>query len=207
MDGLSSALPVSANYPPNVAVSYNSIEASFSYKQLVIQKTLVESDQDAVSFDSSFLTGGHSVDVKAILQKINERLKGVLPEGVESLKPEDATPDATAERIVNGVTALFDVYSKRHPDLQGDELLSGFMETIRSGVQDGYDDAAGFLEGIGAFDVDGVRAGIEKTKSLIEEKLKAFEAKKREQLGLGDVSGTTASEIVKQAGASLALVA
>src|SRR2546423_1800378 len=49
-------------------------------------------------YDSLSLTG------KQIVDKINEQLKISLPNGVQSLNPADVTPQATADRIVTGVT-------------------------------------------------------------------------------------------------------
>jgi hypothetical protein len=119
-----------------------------------------------------------------VVAKLNELLKDDVPGGIASLNPEDHTPEATAQRIVDGSTALFSVYAKQHPGVQGEELISGFMETIRGGIKSGYNDAAAALGDIGAFDIDGVQSGIEETMSLVEEKLKAFEDDYRKKNGL-----------------------
>ncbi len=125
-----------------------------------------------------------SLTAKEIVDKINEQLKVALPNGVQSLTPEEVTPEATAERIVSGVTAFFDTYAKRNKNLEGEELISKFLSEVKRGVDQGYGDAFSFLKGIGAFEVEGVQSGIEKTRSLIDEKFAAFEAQKRKELGL-----------------------
>src|SRR5262249_17386689 len=120
-------------------------------------------------YESLSLTG------KQIVDKINEQLKTTLPNGVQSLKPEEVTPDATAQRIVDGVTASFDAYAKQHKDLSGDDLINSFLNEVQKGVSSGYSDAFNTLKALGAFDVDGVQSGVEKTRSLIDEKLAAWE--------------------------------
>lgn len=122
----------------------------------------------------------YALTAREILARINEELKDELPEGVESLDPNDYTPEATADRIVAGVTAFFDVFARQNKELQGDELVDAFIETVKRGVQKGYDEAYKILEGIGAFEVEGVREGIEQTKILVESKLDAFAAEKKQ---------------------------
>ena len=194
--------------------------ANLSYTQydadlLIVQNTLGAGqnlDSSTVAIDD--LYKGLSISAQAIVDKLNELLKAKLPDGIQSLKPEEVTPEATAERIVNGVTGFFEVFAKQNPDLDPEELIAKFMSEVRKGVEIGYGDAAKTLEDLGAFEFDGVKDGIEKTKSLIEEKLKAFEAQKRQDLGLDpkvdadSVAAATKNEILKQAGgATLNLVA
>lgn len=49
------------------------------------------------------------------------------------------------------------------------------MATIRKGIDEGYKQAASILGDLGAFEIDGIKSGIEETMRLVEEKLKAFE--------------------------------
>lgn len=125
-----------------------------------------------------------SITAREILDKINEYIKEEAPEGVQGLKPQDVTPEATADRIVSGATAFFDLYARQNPELEGEELLDSFMETIRGGVDKGYGEAVDILEGLGAFDVEGVKASVEETKRLVDEKLAAYETHMRKELGI-----------------------
>ena len=166
--------------------------------------------EDKVSVNFQDLYKSLSITAKAVVDKINEQLGEFLPNGVQSLKPEDVTPEATADRIVAGTTAFFDAYAKQHKNLEGEELIDSFMAEIRKGIGTGYDDAVNILEGLGAFNYDGVKDGIEKTKSLIEEKLIAFENLKRKELGLpvaesskDEAASKTKNEVAAQAGASI----
>jgi hypothetical protein len=179
---------------------------------LVIRASFKSTSEDQVDVGIDDLSKALSVKADKIISKLNELLKSKLPDGIQSLKPEDTTPEATADRIVQGATAFFDVFAKQNPDLSPEELLTKFMDTIRGGIQSGYDDASKTLEDLGAFEFDGVKSGIEKTKELIEKKLQAFETQKRKDLGLDsqlaqDVASNTSSEILKQAGGSIHVVA
>ena len=152
------------------------IEASFSSQTTAVS--------DKVSVDFSDLYKGLSVAGQKIVDKINELIKAKVPDGLQSLRPEDVTPDATAEKIVLGATAFFSTYAKQHPELEGEDLLDAFMKEIRSGIEQGYGEAFDTLDGLGAFQFEGVKEGIQQTKTLIEEKLKAFEQFKREEMGI-----------------------
>ncbi len=125
-----------------------------------------------------------TVFAQKVLDKLQEILGDKLPDGLESLNPEDHTSEKTAQRIADGSTALLAVFARQRPDLQGEALISEFMKTIRGGIDSGYKDAAAILGDIGALTIDGVQSGIDETMRLVEEKLKAFEDNYRKQNGL-----------------------
>jgi hypothetical protein len=130
---------------------------------------------DRVNVHVKNASKGLAVLAKEVLKSLNEILKQDLPEGVYGLKPENHTPEATAQRIVDGTTALFSVFAKQNPNLEGEELIDKFMSTIRGGIEKGYNEAVGILEAIDAFQIDGVESGIQETMRLVDEKLLAFE--------------------------------
>lgn len=129
-------------------------------------------------------TDSLSFTAKKVLEKLNEILAPHLPQGVQSLKPEDHTAEKTADRIVSQVTALYGAYAKQNANKDPEELLEGFMSLVRKGVDQGYEEAFSILEGIGAFEVEGVKSGVEETKRLIGEKLDAFEKYLSRELGI-----------------------
>lgn len=202
----SSPLTVTSSLSVNSLNSnFSSFDSRSSEAALVLSKTFDEQEDDnSAGLDD--LVKGLTVTAREVVDKLNELLKAKLPGGLESLKPEDVTPEATAERIVQGSVGFYDVYAKQHPELQGEELLNSFLQTVRSGIDTGYADAYSTLDGVGAFEFDGVKEGVEKTKSLIEEKLKTFEAFKRKELGLDspdvavNIADITKSQILSQAG-------
>lgn len=202
MDGL---LVVGAGEGPSQAPF---LDPSRSFESDLIQKILVEPERnhDSVSLDFQELYKSLSVTARKVIDKLNELLKNDLPNGIQSLNPADVTAEATADRIVRGATAFFDAFAKQNPNLAGEELLNKFMDTIRGGIQSGYDDAYSTLEGLGAFEFEGVREGVEQTRTLIDGKLASFEKAKRKELGLDSddaqatVSGETKNSLIAQAG-------
>ena len=200
---VSSLLPGSSTFgsislPPSVAA------LKYGKDELILRQLRTDQEEDQVDVSFGTLDKNLTITAQQIVEKLNELLKPVLPDGIASLKPEDTTPEATAERIVRGATAFFDVYAKQNPGLQGDELLNKFMQTIRGGIDAGYSDAYKTLEGLGAFQFEGVESGIQETKRLIEEKLQAYEAQKREDLGLGQpISSNTSNALLQQTGRNL----
>ena len=111
-----------------------------------------------------------------IVSKLNELMKKELPEGIQSLKPEDQTAEKTADRIVSGVVGLLPAFAAQNKNLEGEELISKFMEVVKGGIKEGYEDAIKILEGLGAMEFGGVQSGIEETMKLVGEKLDAFAA-------------------------------
>jgi len=162
---------------------------------------------DSVDVSYKELYKSLSITAREIMDKLNAMLAEDLPDGIQSLKPADVTPEATANNIVTGATAFFDVFAKQNPDMQGEELLNKFMDTIRGGIKTGYNDAVSILEGLGAFEFDGVKGGIEETMQLVDEKLAAYEAHMRKALGIDptdveeEVASAMRDAVVTQAGA------
>lgn len=142
------------------------------------------SPQDKVNVGMGEVYKSLTVLADKIIGKLDELLAEELPEGIRSLRPEDHTAEATSQRIVDGVTALMPIFARQNPGLEGEELISEFMTTIRGGISQGYNEAAAILGDLGAFEIDGVQSGIEETMSLVEEKLLAFETEYRKSNGL-----------------------
>lgn len=195
---------------PNNGFVYGKLKANAD--ALIIQTSLLEK-QDKSDVGINSVSKALTVSAKEIVSKLNELLKEKLPDGIESLKPEDVTPEKTSDNIVSGITAMFSAYAKSNEDLEPEELISRFMAAARKGVDQGYGEASEILEGLGAFEFDGVKEGIEKTKALIEEKLKAFESSLRKQYGLDtddevaeNAKEVTTSELVLSAGGNISLV-
>ncbi len=141
-----------------------------------------------------------------MVSRLNELLKKQLPDGIESLDPEQATPDATADRIVTGIEGLFGTYADAHPELSPEELVTSFMEQARAGVERGYSDAVGTLKEIGAYEVSGVSEGIAQTKTLLGTGLESLEKRLRDQLGIGaeaPVATITNTGVLQQSGQTL----
>lgn len=199
--------------PSNANKSFAYAKMQSNADALIIETSLAKNNSSS-DLGVNSLSKSLTLSAKEIVSKLNELLKEKFPEGIESLKPEDVTPEKTSDNIVSGITAMFSAYAKSNEDLEPEELISRFMAAARKGVDQGYGEASNILEGLGAFEFEGVKDGIEKTKSLIEEKLKAFETSLRKQYGLEadeEITATTtenvSSEILASAGAGLSVVA
>ncbi len=191
-----------STFPISQSKNYFSGNIRHSANALIVEKTLADTDTVNIDFKDKFKT--LNLTAQEIVKKLNELLQSTLPEGIESLNPDQYTSEATSTRIVQGVTAFFGVFKGQHPDLSEEEALDKFMDTVKSGVQKGYDDAFGTLKGLGAFDIDGIQKGVEQTKILIDQKLDSFYQAKRKELGLESTESATKenvnNEVKKQAG-------
>jgi|GEM_PF-5108083 len=145
--------------------------------QLLAQQSKLKFEREPaalVQFSPRDLSKSLEITAEQILDKINEALG---PEySVRSEEPSKYTPEATAEKIFDGVTSLFNAYQRQNPTLNDKELLDSFMTTVRGGIEQGYSDALETLEAIGAFSLEGVKEGVEQTRILLESKLSAFQA-------------------------------
>lgn len=208
MDSLVSALESYQQFPQ---INQIPAKSDFSADRFIIESignNNFEQEQDPIEINFEDLYKSLSVTGQKIIDKLNELLKKDLPDGIQSLSPEETSAQATADRIVQGSTAFFDIFAKQNPNLEGEELLNKFMETIKGGIKQGYDDAVGILEDLGAFEFSGVKESIEETKNLIEAGLQKFESLKRQELGLeplvkDQVSASVGTEILKQAGSKI----
>lgn len=176
---MDSLLNLSAITPPKPASSYDVPQETRDVRELVIETSL---DTDTINVNFKERLKGLTITAREIVKKLNELLADKVPNGVESLSVEDHTPEATASRIVQGVVAFLPAFAKQNPGLSEEEALDKFMETVKGGIQKGYDEAFSILEGLGAFEVDGIKSGVEETKILIDSKLNAFYEVKRSEM-------------------------
>jgi hypothetical protein len=51
-------------------------------------------------------------------------------------------------------TGIFDVFRKLHPDENTNDVLTNFMDAIRSGFEKGTEEAQGILRGMGVLSDD-----------------------------------------------------
>lgn len=176
MEGLNS---LSLNYSISnpIASQYYSPKAS-------ADATIIESigNQADGSSTSLAVSSGIALTAKNIIEQLNELLKEQLPEGIYGLKAEDHTAEATSDRIVASVTALYHRFAEQRGEQDGSVTLAEFMEQVRSGVEKGYNEAFEILSALGAFEFDGVQSSIEKTKQLIDKKLNRFEEEMKNKL-------------------------
>jgi hypothetical protein len=152
-------------------------EVTSSKQKSALKKSSSKGDgaEDTVNVQMDQVYKSLTVTAEEVLRKLEDILGSSLPEGVGSLKPEEHTPEASAERIYQGVIGLLPAFQKQNPELEGEELMKAFMSEVRSGVEQGYSQATGSLSSIGAFEFEGVEDSISKMMELLESKLVDFE--------------------------------
>ncbi|MEE9543467.1 MAG: DUF5610 domain-containing protein [Thermodesulfobacteriota bacterium] len=105
---------------------------------------------------------------------LNEILAPILgEEGLEAVEPDDYTPEAVANRIVQFSTAFFESYKRQNPSMSEEDALNNFMGIIEGAIETGINEAKDILEGLKVLEGN-VDTNIEKTYQLIREGLDRF---------------------------------
>ena len=102
------------------------------------------------------------------IEVINEYLELSGAEPIESLVPDDFTPEKVAERILSFITAGIAGLDAEDP------ARASLLEAARSGFEKGYAEAKEILVGLGVFAGD-VLENAEKTYVLIQQGLDKLE--------------------------------
>lgn len=113
---------------------------------------------------------------KTALEGINKELEAEFgPNAAEKIKNSgvDTSPQATADRIVGFATAFYQKYSEQNPDMPEEERLDKFLALVGGGVDKGFEDARGILDGLGVLEGK-VSDDIDSTYSLIQEGFAKF---------------------------------
>lgn len=114
--------------------------------------------------------------LKSAITGINEALKPTLGEhAIENAMSQDNTPEGTAGRIVSLSTGFFEAFKQQHVGEDPAAVLKKFMTTIRSGFEQGFNEARDILQGMGVLDGD-IAGNIEKTFELVQQGYADFEA-------------------------------
>lgn len=103
----------------------------------------------------------------------------------------DWSAEATSDRIVVGTTSLLATFARKHPDLQGQELLDAFERTIRRGIDTGYGHALSILEAVSTFSPEVKDLG-QRTIAMTHEKLTKWFAEQAQQLAAPAVAEASA---------------
>ena len=131
----------------------------------------------------------HSLD--ATEAKVNELLDASYAQLMERAgrsdylasvaNPTDLSPEATAGRILGGITGyIYEAYKLQNPDLDVGGLAQ-FQSQVMRGFETGLKDAKAIIAAVGILD-DKLGAQIGQTESLVRDGLDAFFARERERL-------------------------
>jgi hypothetical protein len=113
---------------------------------------------------------------KTALEGINSELEAEFgPNAAEKIKNSgiDTSPQATADRIVGFATAYYQKYAEQYPDLPEEERMDKFLALVGGGVDKGFEDARGILDGLGVLEGK-IAEDIDSTYSLIQEGFAKF---------------------------------
>ncbi len=116
---------------------------------------------------------------KTAITNLNEALQPQFGENaIQNAAGHDNTPEGTAGRIVTLSTAFFDAYKAQHPDEDPDTALKSFMDTIRSGMEKGFQEGREILNGLKVLQGD-IASNIDKTYELVMQGYADFEASQK----------------------------
>ncbi|KAB2966740.1 DUF5610 domain-containing protein [Zoogloea sp.] len=106
---------------------------------------------------------------KSAISRINELLA---PEfGDNALQAaaanQDNSPQATADRILSLSTGFYSAYSAQHQGEDQTQVLNNFVDVIRSGFEQGFNEAKDILKGLKVLDGD-IASGIQNTWDLVQ---------------------------------------
>jgi len=144
-----------------------------------------------------------SVVFKTALTGINEALKADFGEdAIQNAASQDNSPEATASRIVSLSTAFYDAYKQQHPGQDDETTLNNFMSTIQKGVEQGFKEARGILEGFKVLNGD-LSANIDKTYDLIQKGFADFAAARKAPAAETGTGATGTSSTTVNANATI----
>lgn len=116
------------------------------------QKNLHNAQVLEASLQVSIQAGndGLALLYRTAVDEINTALESELgPDAIQNAMSQDNSAEATAGRIVSLSTAMFDVYAARHPDKALAEVAQDFVNVIRGGFEQGYQEAQDILNSLG----------------------------------------------------------
>lgn len=132
------------------------------------------------SLEVSIQAGGKSQELvfRAAIDRINELLAPELgPDAIQGAMDQDNSPEATAGRILSLSTGFYEAYAGQHPGEDGDQLAKNFVDLIRGGFEQGFNEAKDILKGLDVLSGD-IESGIMKTFDLVQKGLDDFLAGK-----------------------------
>jgi hypothetical protein len=157
--------------------------------------------QSALTVSLSTKNDPLSLVYKSAIENINEQLKPTLGDNaIQNAASQDNSPEGTAGRIVSLSTGLFELYKKSFPNEDEATVLDRFVKVIQGGIDQGFKEARGILQGMGVLDKpvgDATIGGnIDKTYTLVTQGLADFVAATKAKIAaesgaLGQADGST----------------
>jgi hypothetical protein len=178
--------PISANSSaiPTDVQRTNSQSTSATVTTKEEAKTQFNASIVTASFDVAISSGNESLALlyKSAINSINVVLKQERGDNaIQNAFGQDNSAEGTAGRIVSISTGFYEAFKRQHPGEDEADVLSNFMSTIKRGFEQGYQEAADILQGLGVLSGD-IKSGIEKTYELVLQGYADFEAAQRSLL-------------------------
>ena len=172
---MSNPISVNTRATPAAASNDTAISASSRAKMQLNVSILQESASVSLKSENDPL----ALVYKSAITSINEQLQADFgPDAIQNAASQDNTPEGTAGRIVSLSTAFFSAFQQQHTDLQGDDALNSFMDTIKGGIEKGFKEARDILKGLNVLGGD-IASNIDKTYDLVQKGLDAFVSNQR----------------------------
>lgn len=93
----------------------------------------------------------------------------------------DVTPQATAQRILGGITGyIYGAFRLAHPDVSAEDF-DRFASDVVRGFEKGLGEARSLIEGLAALTPE-LASGIDRTEALVREGLEVFFADERRRI-------------------------
>ena len=113
----------------------------------------------------------------SVLDKLNALLKPQSAENaIQDAVSRDNSPESTASRMVGLSAGLLEAYKARHAEENEAEMVSRFVEIIRSGIEQGFKEARDILQGLDVLRGD-VASNVDQAYALVQQKLDVFQSR------------------------------
>ena len=174
---MSNSISINTRATPAAASSDTAISASNRAKMQLNVSILQESASISLNAGNDPL----ALLYKSAITSINEQLEADFgPDAIQNAAGQDNSPEGTAGRIVSLSTAFFSAFQQQHSELEGDEALNRFMDTIKGGIEKGFKEARDILQGLKVLDGDSA-GNIDKTYELVQKGLDDFASRQGRQ--------------------------
>ncbi|MGJ8691226.1 MAG: DUF5610 domain-containing protein [Thalassotalea sp.] len=113
---------------------------------------------------------------KTALAEINKQLLPIFGENAAQAAYEenlDVSPQATANRIVQGATAFYDAFKEKNSDLADEAALTEFLTVIGAGIDKGFEEAKDILDSLSVLKGD-IASNIGFTYEFVQQGLTDF---------------------------------
>ena len=113
---------------------------------------------------------------KTAIEEINKQLEPILGKNAAQSAYEsnlDVSPEATADRIIQGSTAFYQAFKEQNSELGEEESLNEFLNVIKTGIEKGFAEAKEILDSLSVLEGD-IENDIDLTFDFVQQGLIAF---------------------------------